>query len=642
MSVSVQKRQEWFTTAEIAAQNLPTMPSSRQGCERLAIDSEWRERANLAGSPLARRRKGYGGGWEYHYTVLPPRAVAALAARGIVTDDIGSGPKDRDQRWAFFDALPETAKAEARRRADAIAQVEAIMRAGTTKQAAVAEVCGKQGVSPATIYNWFKMVEGLKKAERLPALAPKYRGRSKRTPLPEEAFDALKADYLRLSQPSFESCYDRLKRIADEKGWTLPCSRTLRRRLEAEVPPEVIVLKRAGREALDALYPTQKRDRSHFHALEAVNADGHIWDVWVKWPGEAKPIRPVMVAIQDLHSNKIVGWRVGISENKELVRLAFADVFENFGIPDKAWLDNGRAFASKYLTGGTPNRFRFKVKDEEPVGVLTALGVEIHWTRPYSGRSKPIERAFRDMCDRIARHPAFEGAWSGNRPDAKPENYQSRAIDKDQFLAVLEQEIAHHNAKTGRKTGVCGGVKSFDQAFDESYANAAIRTATEAQLRQCLLAAENVTADRKTGMVRVLGNHYWCEALGAVRGQKTIVRFDPDDLSRAVHVYRSDGSFVATADLWDAAGFDSAADAQDHSRKVAAYRNAKRKLAEAEVRLTPAEVAARLPKIDTPDAPDRGVVRLVSKGGAKPKQQEEDEDFVDRFGRAFGRLEVVK
>ena len=320
MSVSVQKRQEWFTTAEIAAQNLPTMPSSRQGCERLAIDSEWRERANLAGSPLARRRKGYGGGWEYHYTVLPPRAVAALAARGIVTDDIGSGPKDRDQRWAFFDALPETAKAEARRRADAIAQVEAIMRAGTTKQAAVAEVCGKQGVSPATIYNWFKMVEGLKKAERLPALAPKYRGRSKRTPLPEEAFDALKADYLRLSQPSSESCYDRLKRIADEKGWTLPCSRTLRRRLEAEVPPEVIVLKRAGREALDALYPTQKRDRSHFHALEAVNADGHIWDVWVKWPGEAKPIRPVMVEIQDLHSNKNVGWRVGFSENKEQVR----------------------------------------------------------------------------------------------------------------------------------------------------------------------------------------------------------------------------------------------------------------------------------------------------------------------------------
>ncbi|WP_245528436.1 transposase domain-containing protein [Gluconobacter morbifer] len=45
-------------------------------------------------------------------------------------------------------------------------------------------------------------------------------------------------------------------------------------------------------------------------------------------------------------------------------------------------------------TGGIPNRFRFKVKEDEPVGIMTQLGVEVHWTTPYSGQSKPIERAW--------------------------------------------------------------------------------------------------------------------------------------------------------------------------------------------------------------------------------------------------------
>lgn len=57
--------------------------------------------------------------------------------------------------------------------------------------------------------------------------------------------------------------------------------------------------------------------------------------------------------------------------------MPFGDLFRVYGIPDHAWLDNGRGFAAKCITGGTPNRFRFKVKPEEPSGILTALGIDI-------------------------------------------------------------------------------------------------------------------------------------------------------------------------------------------------------------------------------------------------------------------------
>ncbi len=62
-----------------------------------------------------------------------------------------------------------------------------------------------------------------------------------------------------------------------------------------------------------------------------------------------------------------MAWRIGLNESSTLVRLAFADLLKNHGVPQAVLLDNGRAFASKWLTGGAKNRFRFKIKAEEPL-----------------------------------------------------------------------------------------------------------------------------------------------------------------------------------------------------------------------------------------------------------------------------------
>ncbi len=632
----------WFTPSELAELKLPTMPATRQGVEHAREQGGWRERCNLAGDPLARKRPGAkgGGGWEYHFTLLPPLAIGKLAVLGL-TENEGKRPEtgltERDARWALYDALPEAKKKTAEMRADALRRVEAITRSGVTKHAAVTQVAGRRRLSNATIYNWFKLVEGLKRDERLPALAPKHSGRSKKKTIDPAAWNMLVGDYLRLSQPSFESCYERLRRVAPQYGWDLPSSQTLRRRIEKEIPEHTRVLKREGKEKLDDMIPRQTRDRSHFHALEAVNVDGHTVDVFVQWPGVKDPVRVILVAVQDLFSGKIVAYRIDRSENRHVVRLVFADMFRDWGIPDKVWLDNGRAFASKFISGGSKTRYRGKVRDEEPQGVLTAFGCEIHWASPYSGRSKPIERAFRDLADRVAKHPAFEGAYTGNKPTAKPANYRERAIPLDEFKRILDEEIIAHNARQGRKSQVCGGVKSFDEAFNESYATAPIRRASEAQLRQTLLAVDSVSANRKTGAVRIFGNDYWTEDLNAVRGQKVMVRFDPDDLTRPVHVYRHDGSFVATAEVWEMAGFDDAASAHRSAKMRRDINRKRRETAELEVRLSAAQVAAKLPRLEKADAPDAKVVQLINTRQARseeqPEESENQEEFIDEFAR---------
>ncbi len=242
--------------------------------------------------------------------------------------------------------------------------------------------------------------------------------------MPPGSWDILKSDYLRPERPTFSACYRRVVKLAKAKKWSpIPTERALRRRFDHEVPEAVQIAAREGREKAKALYPAQRRSRADLHAMQAVNMDGHKFDVFVRFPDD-RIGRVFMIALQDLYSGKFVAWRISDSENKETVRLVIGDMVERFGIPDIITLDNGRAFASKWITGRSPTRYRFKIRDEDPQGLLTTLGVDLRFTKPYSGQSKPIERAFRDLTDDISRHPVCAGAYTGNKPDAKPDNYR--------------------------------------------------------------------------------------------------------------------------------------------------------------------------------------------------------------------------
>ena len=368
-----------------------------------------------------------------------------------------------------------------------------------------------------------------------------------------------------------------------------------------------MVLMREGEEALARTFPAQERDRAVFHALEAVNADGHKFDVFVRTPmGDI--VRPILVGVQDLYSGKLLSYRLAETESADLARLAFHDVVRNYGIPSKAWLDNGRGFASKMLTGGTPNRFRFKVRDEDPTGVLVGLGVEIHWATPYHGQAKPIERAWRDLCENIAKHPACAGAYTGNKPDAKPENYGSKAIEWEAFVAVVTEEIAVHNARTKRRSRVCGGALSFDQAFAASYAQAPIKKATAEQLRTMLLATEVVTANQYDGSVRIAGNRYWCSAMAEHAGRKVVLRFDPDALHTQVSVYSLENTFIGDAECVSAAGFSDTSAAREHTRAKRDYIRSTKRQAEAQVRMDAACVAAQIPQAAPESFPEAGVI----------------------------------
>lgn len=644
---------EWFTAAELAELALPELPTDKRSINRRAQKERWSMRCGADGAALVRPRAGRGGGVEFHVSLLPGGARIELARRGITGERPAPEPVDTDAGgWRWFGAQSAAVRGEAERRLRAVQDIELLKDSGMTWTAAIGEAAALHGVGKATLWNWLRLVDGVAAQDRLPALAPRRKGGGREAEIDPALWLIFKSDYLRASEPTLTSCYERVSDIAAERGLSLPSEKTLRRRLEAEIDPRIIMLRRKGSEALRRSVPAQRRTVDHLFALECVNVDGHKFDVFVTPRGGGAPIRPMMVTIQDVRSSKIVAWRVGEVESAVQTRLAFADLFRNYGIPKEAVLDNGRAFASKWITGGALTRFRFKVKPEEPTGLLTALGIKHHFTIPYRGQSKPIERAFRDLADTISRAPECEGAYAGNSPANKPHNYGARAVDWDTFVALVDRGIAKHNAKLGRRGRDYHG-RSFDEVFAESYATAPIGKATDEHLRMALLAAEQVRVDRQTGEIKLFGNRYWAEDCGLLHGERVTVRFDPDNLHSEVHVYSQDGTFLLTAPVIADTGFMDVEGAKATAKRVSDLRRRIRVAAEAEGLLAAEELAALQAQPVTPHLPTPGATRLVRHRGntaaalnprpaAQARHETDSEQAIDRMARGLRRLRVVE
>ena len=594
----------YFSARELAG--LPGMPGTEQHVRRVALARGWDSRA----------RAGRGGGLEYSTASLPGVTRAALAIKNaaapaspspVTGEDITEAK--RSALWAAYDRRRDSAKQEARRRLEIILRAQDLRARGMKKTDAVKQAAAEAGTSPSAVWEWLKKIKGVERQDWLAALAPDYTGGGRQARCDVEAWDFFYTDYMRTEQPTAEGCYERLMETAAAEGWRAPSLGALLRRLRAEAGPEVITLERVGREALEKMYPAQERDKTALHALEAVNADGHKFDVFVRWP-DGSIGRPVMAAWQDIYSGYMLSHRVNKTENVEVIRLACGDMIELYGIPGHAYLDNGRGFASKWLTGRMANRYRFKIKAEEPEGILTAMGVEVHWTTPRHGQAKPIERAFRDLCDRVAKHPAFAGAYTGNKPTAKPENYGSKAIPLDDFLKILEQEIIRHNQRGGRRSKVCAG-RSFTETFNESYARHPIRKSTESQRRLWLLAADGVTAARLDGSVKIHGNRYWTEAMTRYAGQQVTARFDPDNLRAGIHIYTQGGDYVCHAPCILASGFMDTSAAKEHQSARKRWTKAHREVAAASKRLRATDVAGRIPEAAQAPLPEARVIAPV-------------------------------
>jgi transposase InsO family protein len=643
---------EWFLQSEILKAAGKELPNYERGLRRYIAKHNWK-----GVKDAYRKRSKKLGGDLFHISLLPAPVQIRLKAIETAQSNEPEKPAEittGEDLWAHYEQLPLHQKQECAQRLKLIQRVDELYASGLKKVQAISVATAELGYSVSTYRNWVSLIHSWDRKDWLAALAPKYNTEVPENTCHPKAWAVLKSDYLRPEKPSLSACYRRAKAAAKKHGWEpIPSLRTIRRWVERELPRSVQIMAREKGDVSKQLYPAQKRTKGHFHAMEMVNIDGHKFDVFVKLPN-GRIIRPMMIAIQDVYSGMFVAHRLAESENKEAVRLCIGDMIEKHGIPTHMISDNGRAFASKWITGGSTWRFRFRVRDEEPQGLLESMGTKVTFTQPYSGQSKPIERAFRDLADTIARHPFVAGAWTGNTIDNAPDNRGGNAIDFDLFKDFVEAQINEHNARTDRNTETAKG-RSFLEVFNESMAlpETLVPMPTAGQRKLWLLAAEQIKAKRGSGEIELLGTRYWTPLLNQYAGKKLTIRFDPQNLHKPIQVYDLKDKFLFEAEAISDVRFDDKDAAQSHGRKRRELLKATKTQQKVLAELSIDELSRILPSPDPiADDPTPPKVRRLATGGARPAlvpphQQEqvashnaEEIDFEASFSRAVNQLGV--
>lgn len=528
------------------AQNCWIIEQARQDAERQGNPRERAERINAGLKAQARQD-----------------AAAGKPVEKIDLEPVPLNHEESEALWDRWERAGTGAKAEAERRHKIMLAFETARLNGVPLGEIAKAINAEHGDSESTLERWRKLIKGQDRANWLPLLMPHRPGRTVTAAFSEAAWESIKEDWGRLSQPSVASCYRRAQKLAPANGWTMPSLDTVERRIKA-ISPWWVVARRQGMKELMRLYPHQSRDYTTLKLHELWCADGHKADVFCRWP-DGSVSRPIILGWADVRSRFCVGYEIGKTESADLVRLAFKRAAETCrAIPEAALLDNGRGFASKLLTGGQPNRYRFKVKEEEVPGILTHMGIDVVWSTPGWGQSKPIESWWRTLSQ-ADRRAEFQGAYCGNNPDAKPEDFDpGKAVPIETYRAIIAEEIADYHQRAHRGQGMNN--KTPMAVYRELINSTPVRQPTPAQLRLCLLAAEVVKPKKKDTGIVILGNRYWSEPCANLEDGKTYVaRFNPEDAADPIALYDGD-KFICEAQRQTLTGFRNQEAAREHNR----------------------------------------------------------------------------
>lgn len=580
-----------------AAQIARLLGMTPQGVMKRAKRYGWREEAM--------RKQGGGKVWRVNNldldtreTILPKLTTKFIAA--IQPDPAAKETRERflAECWNSYSQKTNRARERAAYKHRLLTEAMTLYgRDGITLYQAFDLVASQHNENPANLRNWYygtssrRGVREIDPKDWLAVLVDGYKGRIVNAGCDEKAWDFLVKDYMRRERSSFSMCYRNLERVASGEGWDIPSERTLRRRFSREFCASAVRYKREG--SMRFAYPDQERRRDVFEAGEAVCGDALCFDtlyVHDDVHGTGEVFNPRTWFWEDLLSGKILAHDTGVTENTDMIRRATRNLMD-ICLPSHAYLDNTTAAANKCMTGGVWNRRRFKVKEDDPVGLMPLVGISVHFTNPpkdsqgNSAGSKPLERTFGigGLHDRMRHWPAFMGRGHSVKT----------AIPYSEFLAALPFVVAEHNAQRGRTGGVCNG-RSFDEVFAESFSRATVRVASP-EARALMERAQEVCTVSRDGTVKInagkgVGKHrYYDESLARHIGEKVSVMFNPDDLTAEVVINDLEGRRIGSAQWMPSVAFNDTRTGRDYHRaKRSRLKNLKKATDDA-IRMSKAE-----------------------------------------------------
>lgn len=376
------------------------------------------------------------------------------------------------------------------------------------------------------------------------------RGRHRRgqNSIPELAWELFKYYYLDESQYAIKQCVDFVswwcEKEMPELLPELPSYHAFVRAVKT-IPFAVIKYFREGDKAYeDDAAPYITRMYDGLEVNEVWVADNHTIDVISK-DEAGKLHRLYITAFQDVRSRKMVGWYITDRPNSDGVLYALRKAILKHGIPRYIYTDNGREFLC-FDVGGRGRRKTAKNDEHTPPPIFTRLGIGFWNAKVRNGRSKIVERQFRELKDKCSR--VFPGFVGGNVLE-KPERLKFEIKGKKLVLDRKLEEIFDayidgiFNKTPHNGAGMHG--RTPEEVFAEELVT--VRRASEEDLNLMLMRSTKMQTVREKGVYLELygtKTFYWnSDFLIAYQGQRVYLRYDPEHLE-SVRVYNDKDEFL--------------------------------------------------------------------------------------------------